>query len=142
MRGYPQFSFWISITLVKICFFRIFSKPRKNTFELVGTILKNNTVLGKKNANKFCAFRYFLRKYNEISGETKFHSNFVEKPIVRKAYCHFAILPIAIAIFEKPIVSIKTKIRNGRANIQVKFRRDIAKFRRDIAKFLRGIAKY
>ena len=39
MRGYPQFSFWISITLVKICFSRIFSKPRKNTFELVGTVL-------------------------------------------------------------------------------------------------------
>ena len=37
MRGYPQFS---SITLVKICFSRIFSKPRKNTFELVGTALK------------------------------------------------------------------------------------------------------
>ena len=40
MRGYPQFSFWISITLVKICFSRIVSKPRKNTFELVGTVLK------------------------------------------------------------------------------------------------------
>ena len=40
MRGYPQFSFWISIKLVKICFSRIFSKPRKNTFELVGTVLK------------------------------------------------------------------------------------------------------
>ena len=40
--GYPQFSFWISITLVKICFFRIFSKPHKNTFELVGTVLKNS----------------------------------------------------------------------------------------------------
>ena len=37
MRG--QFSFWTSITFVKICFFRIFSKPRKNTFELV--ILKS-----------------------------------------------------------------------------------------------------
>ena len=23
MRGYPQFSFWISITLAKICFYRI-----------------------------------------------------------------------------------------------------------------------
>ena len=40
MRGYPQFSFWISTTLVNICFSRIFSKPRKNTFELVGTVLK------------------------------------------------------------------------------------------------------
>ena len=40
MRGCPQFSFWISITLVKICFSRIVSKPLKNTFELVGTVLK------------------------------------------------------------------------------------------------------
>ena len=39
MRGYPQFSFWISITLVQICFSRTFSKPRKKTFELEGTIL-------------------------------------------------------------------------------------------------------
>ena len=39
MRAYPQFSFWISISLVKICFSRIFSKSRKNTFELVGTVL-------------------------------------------------------------------------------------------------------
>ena len=43
MRGYPQFSFWISITLVKICFSRIFSKTRKNTFELVGTVLNVNS---------------------------------------------------------------------------------------------------
>ena len=42
MRGYPQFSFWISITLVNICISRIFSKPRKNTFELVGTVLNSN----------------------------------------------------------------------------------------------------
>ena len=35
----PPISFWISITLVKICFSRIFSKPGKNTFELVGTVL-------------------------------------------------------------------------------------------------------
>ena len=40
MRGDPQFSFWILITLVEICFSRIFIKPRKNTFELVGTVLK------------------------------------------------------------------------------------------------------
>ena len=33
MCGYPQFSFWISITLVKICFSCIFSKPWKNIFE-------------------------------------------------------------------------------------------------------------
>ena len=40
MPGYPQFSFWISITLVKICFSRIVRKLRKNTIELVGTVLK------------------------------------------------------------------------------------------------------
>ena len=39
MRGYPQFSFWILITLIAIFFSRIFIKPRKNTFELVGTVL-------------------------------------------------------------------------------------------------------
>ena len=37
MRGYPQFSFWMSKSLVKMCFSHIFSKPHKNTFELVGT---------------------------------------------------------------------------------------------------------
>ena len=42
MRCYLQFSFWIfwiSTTIVKISFSRIFSKPRKNTFESVSTIL-------------------------------------------------------------------------------------------------------
>ena len=39
MPGYPQVSFWISITLVKFCFSCVFSKPGKNTFELVGTVL-------------------------------------------------------------------------------------------------------
>ena len=37
--SYPWFSFWFSITLVRICFSRIFSKPWKNTFELVVTVL-------------------------------------------------------------------------------------------------------
>ena len=45
MQGYPKFSFWISITLVQICFSRIFHKRRKNTFELVGTILNQLSVL-------------------------------------------------------------------------------------------------
>ena len=45
MHGYPQFSFWISITLVQICFSRIFHKPHKNTFELVGTVLNQLSVL-------------------------------------------------------------------------------------------------
>ena len=39
MRGYPQFSFWISITLVKIYIFYIIINRSKNTFELIGTVL-------------------------------------------------------------------------------------------------------
>ena len=40
MRGYPQFSFSISITLVKIYISCIIINRDKNTFELVGTVLK------------------------------------------------------------------------------------------------------
>ena len=36
-----QISFWVSITLVKICFSRIFSKPRKNICELVNNSVKS-----------------------------------------------------------------------------------------------------
>ena len=39
MRGYSQFSVWISITLVKIYIFSIIINQGKNTFELVGTVL-------------------------------------------------------------------------------------------------------
>ena len=39
MRGYPQFSFWISIALVKIYISCIIINPGKSTFELVGTVL-------------------------------------------------------------------------------------------------------
>ena len=39
MRGYPQFSFSISITLVKIYVSRIIINRAKNIFELVGTVL-------------------------------------------------------------------------------------------------------
>ena len=39
MRGYPQFSFWISVTLVKIYLSCIIINWGKNTFELVGTVL-------------------------------------------------------------------------------------------------------
>ena len=39
MRGYPQFSFWISIALVKIYYPRIVIKHTKNTSLLVGTVL-------------------------------------------------------------------------------------------------------
>ena len=40
MRGYPQFSFWISITLVKIYISCTIVNWGQNTFELVGTVLK------------------------------------------------------------------------------------------------------
>ena len=40
MRGYPQFSFWISIALVKIYISYIIINRGKNTFELVGAVLK------------------------------------------------------------------------------------------------------
>ena len=40
IRGYPQFSFSISITLVTIYISRIIVKWDKNTFELVGTVFK------------------------------------------------------------------------------------------------------
>ena len=42
---FDQFSFWISITLVGICFYRIFNKPRKNTFELVARSLITRDVV-------------------------------------------------------------------------------------------------
>ena len=42
MCSYPQFSFWISVSLAKICFFRS-HKLRKNTSVLVGTIVKIST---------------------------------------------------------------------------------------------------
>ena len=40
MRGCPQFSFWISMTLVKIYIPCIIINRGKNTIELVGTVLK------------------------------------------------------------------------------------------------------
>ena len=40
MCGYPQFSFWISITLVKIYISCKIVNRGKNIFELVGTVLK------------------------------------------------------------------------------------------------------
>ena len=46
MRGYPQFSFCISITLVKIYISCIIINRGKNAFELVGTDLKVKIVMG------------------------------------------------------------------------------------------------
>ena len=40
MRGYPQFSFWILITLVKIYSSCTIINRGKNLFLLVGTVLK------------------------------------------------------------------------------------------------------
>ena len=40
MRGYPQFSLWISIALAKIYISCIIITEGKNTFEWVGTALK------------------------------------------------------------------------------------------------------
>ena len=57
MRGNPQFSFRISIALVMICFSRIFSEPRKNTFELVGTVLNAGLKLEVKSSNRQWAKR-------------------------------------------------------------------------------------
>ena len=56
MRGYPQFSFWISKTLVKIYLYCIIINQGKNTYELVGTVLKSryteilNNLLGQEKA--------------------------------------------------------------------------------------------
>ena len=43
MHGYPQFSFWISMTLVKIYISCIIINRGKNTFELVGIVLKSES---------------------------------------------------------------------------------------------------
>ena len=43
MHGYPQFSFWISIALAKICFPRIVINHTKILLYLVGTLLNRNT---------------------------------------------------------------------------------------------------
>ena len=47
----PQFSFWISITLGKIYLSRIIINRGKNTFELVGTVLKHKPVSYHNNYN-------------------------------------------------------------------------------------------
>ena len=63
MRGNPQFSFRISIALVMICFSRIFSEPRKNIFELVGTVL-NRLKFGKTSRKT-----YSLQVCKEVDSE-------------------------------------------------------------------------
>ena len=56
MRGYPQFSFWISIALVKIYISYIIINRGKNTFELVGTVLKSMKLDPPDIAGKTTAF--------------------------------------------------------------------------------------
>ena len=41
MRGYSQFSLWISIAVAKICFIPHSHKLRKKSSVLVGTLLKS-----------------------------------------------------------------------------------------------------
>ena len=64
MRGYPQFSFWISIALVKIYISCIIINLSKNTFELVGTVLKTAMEILRK---------YKWRKGEDSPGWVYFH---------------------------------------------------------------------
>ena len=57
MRGYPQFSFWISMKLVKIYISCIIINRGKNTFELVGT------ALNRKQTRPFFMFQAHLLSY-------------------------------------------------------------------------------
>ena len=52
MSGYPQFSLWISITLSKIYISCIIINRDKNTFELVGTVLKQLSLFDTPESNK------------------------------------------------------------------------------------------
>ena len=63
MRGYPQFSFWISITLVKIYISCIIVNRGKNTLKFVGTVLKVSSIQAS-----FRRFRhtYIISSYIQI----------------------------------------------------------------------------
>ena len=50
MRGYPQFSLWISIALVKIYIPCVIINQGKNTINLVGTVLKLKQKLPSHNS--------------------------------------------------------------------------------------------
>ena len=54
MRGYPQFSCRISVTLVKIYISCIIINRGKNIFELVGTVLKGHKTTLHVNEFGFC----------------------------------------------------------------------------------------
>ena len=61
MCGYPPFSFLISITLVKIYISHIIINRGKNTFELVGTVLKSTykNRFADKSLNCLCQISWF-----------------------------------------------------------------------------------
>ena len=61
MRGYPKFSFSISIALFKIYISRTMVNRGKNTFELVGTVL--NMHHGSFNLPNF---KLVFRMYNKL----------------------------------------------------------------------------
>ena len=69
MCGYPQFSFWIPVTLAKIFSSCNSHKPRKNTFVLASTKVPRCTE--RMHTNKI---EYSLE--NEVSYEP-LHSSFV-----------------------------------------------------------------
>ena len=80
MCGYPQFSFWISITLVEICFTRMFSQPRKNSFELVGTVLKTSLFHFRQNAYFILTLPFVVNTMQNLSAirhfyPQKYHAN-------------------------------------------------------------------
>ena len=67
MRGYPQFSFRISIALVKINISWIIISRGKNTFELVGTVLKYT--------NDFAKFSLYRLRNSQVSGPHQMKRN-------------------------------------------------------------------
>ena len=92
MRGYPTFSFWISIKLVQIYISCIIINRDKNTFELVGTVLNANQVKcwflrREKNhseqsrANQITAFFIILRNSSSsTNGHTAFWLPSIKDP--------------------------------------------------------------
>ena len=99
MRGYPQFSFWISIILGKIYLSCIIINRGKNTFELVGTVLKLEelpTLLKNRRLQDFAILRYKVKnelcpsyikeifQNNNINHYSFRNSEFVI-PVVRRA---------------------------------------------------------
>ena len=70
MRGYTQFSFWISITLVKIYVPCVIINRGKNTIELVGTVLKKLHI-----SLFFIQIEFFERKVERKLGRINYKSS-------------------------------------------------------------------